>query len=246
MVSTQSDVSKPMSANSRYAYLTGIEDSILSGNFTAAMAMMTSVPPPLMGSGRFYDSTTGAIVVDDSSSDYVVNTYFMFYTTYLNYVNGVMSCTDSSNLKYLAALCPSIYGTVVYQSHALYTAVFDELRTWNDDNCSFTPDTGYCVCKGGSRAYKGTTGSATTQLSQQYRLIPNPNNGLFVLRQQYPDDGLAALRILNELGQTVYQGETAFANASTSVNIGAQVPGVYLLLLTDKNGKSYRVKFLIQ
>ena len=210
------------------------------------MVLKQANPAPLMGTGRFYDSTTGAMVVDDSSADYIINNYFMFYNTYMNYVNGAMSCTDSNNVRYMAALCPSIYGTAVYQSRALYAAVFDELRTWNDDDCSAATDTGYCVCKGGARAYKGTTGNANSQTAQRYRLLPNPNSGNFELHQSFQDDGVAAIRILNELGQTVYSGEAVFANASASVNIGTPVPGIYLLLLTDKNGKTFKTKFLIQ
>ena len=170
----------------------------------------------------------------------------MFYNTYMNYVNGVMGCVDSANLRYMAALCPSIYGTVVYQSRALYTAVFDELRTWNDDNCSFTPDTGYCVCRGGARAYKGTTGNSNVQPAQQYRLLPNPNSGSFELHQLFEDDGVAEVRVVNELGQTIFESGTIFTASVANVDVGHPVPGVYLLLLTDKHGNSYRVKFLIQ
>ena len=180
--------------------------------------------------------------MDDGSAGYVINNHFLFYNTYMNYVDGVMGWVDSVNLCYMAALCPSIYGTMVYKSRAL----FDELKTWNDDNCSAAPDTGYCVCRGGARAYKGTTGNSNVQPAQQYRLLPNPNSGSFELHQMFEDDGVAEVRVVNELGQTIFESGTIFTASVANVDVGHPVPGVYLLLLTDKNGKSYRVKFLIQ
>jgi len=237
-----------LAQNSRYAYLSTLEDSIITGNYTIASAMISSPPPPLVGSGQYFDSVTGVTIVDDSTNNYIINNYFMFYNTYINYINGGMTCVDSANLQYMANLCPQLYGTAVYQSRALYTAVFDELRVWNDDSCFVAPDSAQCQCGGnnGRKARFANNKTSQSNFNQHYILKPNPNNGSFVLQQLVSDINPVSTEIWNEIGQKVFDDQIYFSGNVSNISMTNIVPGLYLLKLTDINGRNFTFKFLVQ
>ena len=236
-----------MSAKSRFAYLSNIENSVVEGDFTKATALIGTPVLPLVSNGVYSDSVTGVIIADDSTSDYIVNNYRMFYGVYMKYINGTLTCSDTSNLQYMAGLCPSIYGTVVYQSRALFTAVFGQLRVWNDDSCFFSPDTNYCLCGRNGRSAKIVNNAATqSDEIQQYQLTPNPNSGQFVLKQLTTDIAPVKIEIWNEIGQCIYQHQQVFENSLSDINIEYNLPGLYLLKLVDSRGRLFIIKFVVK
>jgi|GEM_PF-2554856 len=235
-----------LAANSRFAYVSNIEDSILVGNYAVANLLISTPTPPLVGNGQWFDPITSVTIVDDSSSDYITNNYTMFYSTYMKYITGSMTCLDSVNLQYMANLCPSIYGTVVYQSRALFTIVFNQLRVWNDDSCNVSPEN-TCQCGQNGRKSKIAGNTNTENFAQQrYSLLPNPNNGNFVLKQYITDSKPATIEIWNAIGQTIYYKQIIFINNVYSINIAGIISGVYMLQIMDSSGHTFNFKFVVR
>ena len=236
-----------LASNSRYAYIANIENDIINGDFVTANALIATPPAPLVGSGQYYDSTTGVTIVDDSTNNYIVDNYRMFYSTYINYITGVMTCTDSGNVKYMANLCPSLYGTVVYQSRSLFTAVFNQLRVWNDDSCFVSPDSSACQCgQNGRRGKIKQYNNNDAKNAQKFALLPNPNSGNFTLRQLLTDTKPVDIQIWNAIGQTIYKQQVVFIGKEYKVDIGNMQKGIYMLQLLDANGHSFTYKFAIK
>ena len=134
-------------------------------------------------------------------------------------------------------LCPSLYGTAVYQSRALYTAVFNQVRVWSDS----------CAISGsGTRKSNSTSGTVQDDLNQSYQLLPNPNNGNFSLQQSISDDKPVYATIYNELGQCVFKQQLQFTAQSAQINIKGITTGLYMIQLLDYNGHNYTLKFIAQ
>ena len=237
-----------LATNNRYAYFLKIKNAIIANDFTSASALVALPLPPLVGVGLFLDTITGVQKSNDSNSDYIATNYRMFYSTYINYVNGSMACSDSNNVVYMANLCPSIYGTVVYQSRSLYTAVFNKLQVWNDDNCLITPDTANaCQCGRNGRKAKNATNSIYHEDGERrYQLVPNPNNGQFVIQQSVADTQPITAEIWNNLGQCIYKQPITFADKTYSIDMGNINQGVYLMKLIDSKGRVFTNKFFIR
>ncbi len=237
-----------MANNSRYSYVASIENSIINCDSSTTNYLFDNQWAPLVGNGQFFDSVTGAYVVDDSSADYIVGTHLSFYKIYQNYLNGAIECTDSIKLAYLANLCPPLYGPVVYQSRALYSAVFDALRVWTD-SCDTKPDGDQCNCGQNGRGKRSGTSISSGSLdfsNQQYSLLPNPNKGTFIIQQFLKDIQPVRAVVMDELGREVYYNELQFVNGSANISIGNPVPGVYLVRLLDWHGRIFTLKFIVQ
>lgn len=237
-----------MAGNSRYAYINNIENSITIGDFATASILLATSVPPLVGNGKYIDTITGVVFLDDSSSDYIITNYRMFYNTYINYINNSMSCVDSINLVYMANLCPSLYGTVVYQARSLFTAVFNQLHVWNDDSCFVVPDTNYCVCgrNGNNRFAKNKYSEFVIDSTQQYVLLPNPNNGNFILQQKITDNIPINAEIINEIGQIIFKKQINFNYQIFNINITNINTGIYILKMIDSKGRLFKIKFIVE
>jgi hypothetical protein len=81
---------------------------------------------------------------------------------------------------------------------------------------------------------------------QQYNLQPNPNDGQITLRQLMPDSQPVQAKIWNASGMAIYKEELLFMGGIDQLHIINAVPGLYLLQLTDSNGKVFTLKFVIQ
>ena len=73
---------------------------------------------------------------------------------------------------------------MVYRARGLYTAVFGQLIDWNDDYCGAQLDS---VIQNNARKGHYENNAGANLKTQVYRLMPNPNTGIFALSQLYPD-----------------------------------------------------------
>ena len=83
-------------------------------------------------------------------------------------------------------------------------------------------------------------------VEQQYTLYPNPNDGNLTLLQTVLDTKTVTIEVLNAYGQVVEQQKFAISNSAIQLHLGRLPVGVYLLHLSDKQGKMYNLKFIIQ
>jgi hypothetical protein len=81
---------------------------------------------------------------------------------------------------------------------------------------------------------------------QQYALSPNPNNGSFKLMQASADGLPVRLEVLNTVGQSVYESQLVFVGRISKVSLVDVPPGIYLISLTDTEGRNFKFKFVVQ
>ena len=93
---------------------------------------------------------------------------------------------------------------------------------------------------------KNTSNSKEIVNGQQYKLLPNPNNGSFTLMQNIINNQTNRVEIWNSTGIKVYSNFIDFNSGISSVNFSNHIPGLYLLKITDNNGNSFTLKFVIE
>ena len=220
-----------LAQNSRYAWLTGIEYAIDMGSYDSAASLMAAKPDAFVNTAT--DSSTGIRMADSAAADGIVYNYLAYYSIYSNYLQQNMSGSDSSTLQALAGLCPDADGHVVFKARALYASVYNAIGNWR------------YACGGDSTGARYAKPASITGL-QNYTLYPNPNDGNITLLQSIADKGELKAEILNAYGQVVEQLKFAISNSAIQLHLGRLPVGVYLLHLTDKQGKMYNLKFEIQ
>ena len=185
------------------------------------------------------DSATGVVMVDKPEADYVVGNYLAYYGLYGKYLYDTLTGDDSVQIATLAGLCPNADGMVVYQARYLYS-LFGGSVNVSDDDCA------------GSDAKHSNTSPNYSNTSfgdlngQSYRLYPNPNNGNINIVQKQGDDREVRAEILSATGQNLYTGTLHFNQQNTKVHIQNINSGLYMLQLTDADGKVFNLKFVVQ
>ena len=224
---------KTLAAGSRLAYLTNLEQLLAGGDVPGATAQLAITPPRRDTT----DTVTGVRVKDDSTIDYLIDTYKGFYSIYLHYQTATMSAADSAQIPYIARLCPLEYGPVVYKARALYTAVFNDLQVW---------------CEGcGQAQQQGDDPPQRRPASndagaQQYRLSPNPNSGTMTIKQAVADSGLVKIEVTDMLGQRVKYAELHFSEKAAQVQLPEVASGMYIMKLNDQKGRIFTFKFVVK
>jgi len=224
-----------MATSSRYAYLTGIEDDIAAGNLSDAQTKIGAYTDAKATTAT--DATTGVQIADDTEANYIVHNYLNFYSLYIKYLNGDMTAADSSVVATLANLCPLANGMAVYKARSLYAVMY--VPQLYKDDCPVTIDS-----TAARKANKGNT--EINEITQQYALYPNPNDGNFTVMQKIADNEPVNTTIWNATGQRIYQGALQFTNAASKLGLGNLAQGLYLLQLTDEKGRTFTFKFVIQ
>jgi len=229
-----------MGANSRFAYLTQIEDYIANGYLDSAHAMANTCPTP----NPQYDPITGVVIADSSGASHVVNNYRKYYKILIHYLEDSITVAEKDTLTAIAYRCPMTEGAVVYNARALYGVVFNTVTIFSDD-----------ICNPGGEGRPGkhnSTGNAylpsienISLAVQQYFLSPNPNNGRFILRQKVPDPNLVNVEIWNAEGKCILKQILTFSNGMSQMNVKSMIPGLYIMHLQDSQGNSFIVKFVV-
>lgn len=74
------------------------------------------------------------------------------------------------------------------------------------------------------------------------KAFPVPSDGLFHLMT--PEAGCFALQVLDAAGRLVYQEDVQLEDKEINLDLRAYKSGVYLLRMTDREGRSFRVKLI--
>lgn len=224
-----------LAGNSRYAWLTTI-DTTLGGGDTATAAA-------LLGAGiddytnTYADRATLVTMADGKEADDIVGNYLQYYNLELKYMEDTLNSDDSTALDGLANMCPSRDGMVVYKARSLYYMLYGVVVT-PDDNCDGSGDDGEQRQSG-----KGIT---VTDGRQRYSLYPNPTDGHITLVQAMDDVLPVKVQVYSAMGQSLDRRELQFAHRNANLVLENITPGMYLLQLTDSNGKVYNLKFVVQ
>jgi hypothetical protein len=73
------------------------------------------------------------------------------------------------------------------------------------------------------------------------KIYPNPNNGFFKVLVSQSSTG----RIVNSLGQIMADGITIPANVEFEIQLPSAAPGLYILQLTDLDGRNISRKIVV-
>jgi len=223
-----------MAHGTRFEYLATTTNKIAQGLFTSAQCALNSPP----SANPKIDMTTGVTVADNTDADYIFSNYTNYLQLLLKYLQGTMIHKDSVAVVTLAALCPSLNGTVVYNARTLYNLLFDDIGLWNDDST--------CSVSGGGEG-RGILPSvhSGTDTKQKYSLYPNPNNGNITLLQQIKDESPVKVNVFNAEGQCIYANKLLFKANMARLNLYGVVPGLYVVQLRDSAGNNYSFKFIV-
>ena len=232
---------KSFAQNSRFKLLTSIDNKLATGSLDSAQSLLNSGLDTLVNTQT--DSITGVKMADDITANGVVGSYKQYYQLYLNFLNNNLSGDDSLNIEILAGACPFTSGPVVYNARALYNILNGTQRVF-----SYTCDTtSIDTSSTGARKSKIASGSVVSDNSgQSYILLPNPNDGNFILHQVTADNQPVKIEVLNTIGQCVSKQEITFNTQDNGVNLGSIQKGLYVLKLVDSNGRKFIFKFVVQ
>jgi hypothetical protein len=79
---------------------------------------------------------------------------------------------------------------------------------------------------------------------QQYELYPNPTHGLISLQQMVADKNSVNAEIWNAIGVSIYKNDILFNNGTNQIRLANISPGLYLMKLTDSDGRRFIFKFV--
>jgi len=233
---------KTMAENSRFHHLRCIEDKIASGDLIVAQTLLNAPTDSLANTS--VDTVTGVQMADDTAADDIVSNYKLYYNLYLKYASKTMTGTDSALVEAMANLCPMIDGSVVYQARSLYSLISQNMIVFSDDFCdsvlSSPEDTT-------PRMRPANIGNAISDrnMGQLYSLYPNPTDGDINLEQLIADDRPVKAKIWNVSGQTIYLKDLKFNNNRTKI-FQNLTPGMYAMELTDAQGRTFILKFVVK
>jgi hypothetical protein len=185
-------------------------------------------------------------MADDTAANLIVGNYRQFYQLYIRFLDSTLTGADSAQIEVLALLCPVNNGGAVYKARALYDMINDTLRLFPDNCDSIAFDSSYMMRKGNT-TNSIKNGNKNTG-KQKYTLLPNPNDGSFVLKQSILDEQPVKIEIWDAVGRIVYKGQLLFTDATAQVRMGSSqtVAGLYLLQVTDSVGQQYRIKYVVR
>ncbi len=229
-----------MASHSRYAQFTEIENDLANGDTSAAQALLNAYGlDALANTGS--DTATGVQLADAPIADLIVFNYRKYYQWYISYLENNLSATDSLQISILAQSCPFNNGAVVYKARALYDVVFDTLRIF-ENNCS---DSVMADSSGWRQAMPAGVKPITEIGTQQYKLLPNPNIGDFILKQNVEDKNPVQIEIWDALGKCINKEFVIFENKTLHLSLN-RIPGIYLLRIRDNYGISFKFRIIVE
>jgi hypothetical protein len=228
-----------LAQNSRYNYITTMENALANGYFDSVTTMLSYNIDSMANTA--WDTVTQTRMADSTAADNIVQNYQSFFGLYMKYMTQSLSSGDSLQIMALAQLCPERNGTVVFQARALYSEIFGDLTMFNDDSCMDLDSTYIAERHGASPSAQA--GQVSTQ---KYALYPNPNDGNLWLSQYLTDNKPVVIDVWNALGQRIYHQMAEFSSGRYDVKLGSIPPGVYLLVLKDNAEREFRFRFVVE
>ncbi|WP_113662361.1 T9SS type A sorting domain-containing protein [Pedobacter nanyangensis] len=224
-----------VAADSRFGWLTAIEQALAAGDTTLAETLLDN-PVPAMDTLR----VNGNILLTDyPEADAIVGNYEQYYRTYLRFMRETMDASDTAAIADLADRCPDLEGAVVYKARSLYSLMRDTMIIYHDDSCRYGG--------GQQRRVKGGAITGGEAVDGAYTLYPNPNTGSFTLTALRDKQvATAGIKVYSALGALVHQSLCTFNKGKVTLDIGEQAAGLYLLCIEDGTGTVTCLRFVIQ
>jgi hypothetical protein len=174
------------------------------------------------------------MITDYADADPIVANYVDYYTAYLHYLKGGMNHEDSMRVQIIANKCPVKDGVVVYKARTLYQLISLQNINYSDDSCE------YAVAP-----FRKAPNNAIATNEVQYSLFPNPNAGVFTIKQSITDNKLCSVRLYNAVGILLGQEKVQFSNGIANFKVQNPIVGLYMICLTDEQNKTICLKFNI-
>lgn len=224
-----------VAADSRFGWLTAIEQALAAGDTALAETLLDN-PVPAMDTLR----VNGNILLTDyPEADAIVGNYEQYYRTYLRFMRETMDASDTAAIADLAYRCPDLEGAVVYKARSLYSLMRDTMIIYQDDSCRYGG--------GQQRRVKGGAITGGEAVGGAYTLYPNPNTGSFTLTALRDKQvTTAGIKVYSALGALVHQSLCTFNKGKVTLDIGEQAAGLYLLCIEDGTGTVTCLRFVIQ
>ena len=219
-------------ANSRFAWIAGIEAALDNEDAATAQTLLNS---PVAAMGRVSTGNLGVVITDYPEADYVVDNYTQYFQAYIDYLNGTFTSGDQDIIDALANGCPARDGAVVYKARAFNSILTHNYTEYNDEGCLY-----------GNPATYRMGDSVASVVSENYTLYPNPNNGTFEIRQNNVQNKQVQMKVYNSLGAVIYQTSANFTGGKVQVSFGQPAAGMYMICLDDGSDKLNCLPFVIK
>jgi len=164
--------------------------------------------------------------------------YVSYYNLYIQYANGSFGNlpNDTLQLMQLAAKCPFIDGTIVYNARSLYDLITGEVHYYADEMCD--------VENGSSekRMNTFTPEQITSNLVEEYFVYPNPTQGDLVVLSPNENESIE-VNLFDVAGRLVVKEQINVSDGRA--NLSALLErGVYTLQLKVNGTVVYRRKHI--
>lgn len=176
------------------------------------------------------------VITDYSEADAIIDSHKVFYNAYLHLLSDSMTLADTLAFASIATQCPAILGPVVYQARSVYDMLLGNKLFYDDDSC---------IANGISSFYRKAASTELTQ-EQLYTLYPNPNDGVFAIRQQIPTNDVVEVKLLNTLGVMLAKEKVQFVNGIANFMVNNPLPGLYLFCIANEEHKTVYLKLTIK
>ena len=228
-----------MGDTGRYGML-GRIDSLIDMDDTAAARAL--IDDPALLTPEYAQSARGVTIADDIAANRVVENYRSWYDLYLKYLGESLQEADMDEMWRLANLCVQYDGHVVYNARTLWNMLHDEMAEFSSECDTNENDTSSRVA---NQYFARPFELLSKGEVQQYNLLPNPNNGNFIVNQLVSDQAAVAVEVWNILGVKVYENRLEFKAKRAAIKTCDLMPGNYLLKLNDSKGENYIIKFTV-
>jgi hypothetical protein len=141
---------------------------------------------------------------------------------------------DSSQLHYIANLCPLLAGTAVFEARAMYALIANQYY-WDEAACS-----GYSY-----RDLSVPVRSDSVIQSSVIKIYPNPASDKLILDWLSPKNESADIVIVDMMGQQILEQTVKSNTGHIFIDVTSFNVGTYLTTLQSVNGLIYKTKTVI-
>jgi len=101
----------------------------------------------------------------------------------------------------------------------------------------FTSDIGKTVCNSSNNVHNCPIATAVLMAEEEehFQIFPNPSRGKFYFKMDIPLDGKMTIKVLNSVGEEVYNGTTSSING-LEIQLAEGLKGIYYVQLITDNG----------
>jgi hypothetical protein len=177
------------------------------------------------------DSIQNAQLLNSSviPDNQVEESYKKYYEIYLNFMNDNLTQQDSLTLTNLAQGCPTIQGSAVYLSEALFNFIFIQDTIFIQSCPEYLE--------------KSSFDDLTNDPFEQFQIYPVPNNGHFIVRG--PLKKGQKLEVISLDNKILHSYELMENTDAFQIKVELCSGVYYIILKDDSNTHIFRRKFII-